>query len=143
MAWADRQTLQALRDGPAAQEQGLPLLAHVLAAEHVWLSRLLAREASHPVWPQLDLDGCEALARENASGFLSLIGSLGETDLDRSIRYRNTKNQEFTSRIVDILTHVVIHGAYHRGQIARILGTSTGSAVSTDFITFAREVEPI
>ena len=51
-----------------------------------------------------------------------MIERLIETDLEKSILYRNTRNQEFTSRIVDILTHVVIHGAYHRGQIARVVG---------------------
>ena len=115
----------------------------VLAAEHIWLSRITSREASHPVWPQLDLAGCQALAQENASGYLGLIEGLSEADLEKPILYRNTRNQEFTSRIVDILTHVVIHGAYHRGQIARVLGASAGSAVNTDFITFARNVEPL
>ena len=72
-----------------------------------------------------------------------MIENLSEADLDSPIHYRNTRNQEFTSRIVDILTHVVIHGAYHRGQIARVLGVSAGSTVNTDFITFARNVEPL
>jgi uncharacterized damage-inducible protein DinB len=143
MSWADGEVLQALGDCPAAQEEGLPRLAHLLAAEHIWLSRITARDASHPVWPQLDLAGCQALAQENASGYLSLIESLIEADLQKPILYRNSSNQEFTSRIVDILTHVVIHGAYHRGQIARVLGASAGSAVNTDFITFARNVEPL
>lgn len=143
MSWADGEVLQALGDCPAAQEKGLPLLAHVLAAEHIWLSRVTGREASHPVWPQLDLAGCQALAQENASGYLGLVEGLGEADLEKPVPYRNTRNQEFTSRIVDILTHVVIHGAYHRGQIAKVLGASAGSAVSTDFITFARNVEPL
>src|SRR3954453_20573888 len=80
MAWADREVLQALSDCPAAQEEGLPRLAHPLAAEHIWPSRITGREASHPVWPQLDLAGCQALAQENASGYLSLIERLIETD---------------------------------------------------------------
>ena len=48
MAWADREILQALRDCPAAQEQGLPLLAHLLAAEHIWLSRITAGKRATP-----------------------------------------------------------------------------------------------
>ena len=139
MAWADREIFHALRDCPAAQEQGLPLLAHLLAAEHIWLSRITGREASHPVWPVLDLASCECLEQENASRYQSLIENLSEAELDSPIHYRNTRNQEFTSRIVDILTHVVIHGAYHRGQIARVLGASAGSSVNTDFITFVAQ----
>jgi hypothetical protein len=35
MAWADAQTLAALRDCPAARAEALGLFAHLLAAEHV------------------------------------------------------------------------------------------------------------
>jgi uncharacterized damage-inducible protein DinB len=143
MAWADEEVLRALQDAPAALEEAIPLLGHLLAAEHIWLCRITGREAIHPVWPQLDIAGCDGVARENASGYLGLIAGLREPDLEKPIHYRNTRNEEFTTRLIDILTHVVIHGAYHRGQIARILGATTGSAVNTDFITFARNVEPL
>jgi hypothetical protein len=31
----------------------------------------------------------------------------------------STEGQEFVTPVIDILTHGVVHGAYHRGQIAR------------------------
>ena len=39
----------------------------------------------------------------------------------------------------DIVTHVALHGAYHRGQIAWVLRHGAGEPVSTDFITMVRE----
>ena len=71
-----------------------------------------------------------------------LVRRIGPGQLEVPIRYRNTKGQEFATPVLDILTHVVIHGAYHRGQIAKCIGRCGGVAVNTDFITFAREVEP-
>ena len=142
MAWADQQVLAALRACPAAQAEALPLLAHLLAAEHIWLSRLTHREASHPVWPQLTLAECANLAQENAAGYLALVGRLSASDLGAVLRYRNTKGEEFVTPVIDILTHVVIHGAYHRGQIAKALGRAGTPAVNTDYITFARSVAP-
>jgi uncharacterized damage-inducible protein DinB len=142
MAWADRQALQALRACPAAQGEALPLFAHVVAAEHIWLARLRGREAGHPVWPPLTLAECEALAGENAAGYAAVLGELSEADLATAVRYRNTKGEEFATPILDVLTHVVIHGAYHRGQIAKALGRAGVPAVNTDYITFARSVEP-
>jgi uncharacterized damage-inducible protein DinB len=94
------------------------------------------------VWPQLTLDECQSLAEENAAGYADLIAALGDHDLTAAIRYRNTKGDEFANTAIDILTHVVIHGAYHRGQIAKVLSRSGVLAVSTDFIIFARAVEP-
>jgi uncharacterized damage-inducible protein DinB len=53
--------------------------------------------------------------------------------------YRNQSDQEFSTSIVDILTHVVIHGSYHRGQIAKILGRAGAAAPMTDYIAYVRE----
>src|ERR1700730_16701188 len=132
MTWADRQILAALRDCPTAQAEALPLLAHLLAAEHIWLSRIQQRAASFPVWPQLEASACERLAGENAAGYTALLELLSEAHLAEPIRYRNTKGQEFVTPVIDILTHVVIHGAYHRGQIAKAIGRCGVPAANTD-----------
>ncbi len=143
MSWADLQTLDSLRECPQAQGEALPLLAHVLAAEHIWLARLQHRESTHSVWPQLSLEHCADLSHKNATGYASYVASVDETELAVAVCYRNTRGEEFTNSAIDILTHVVIHGAYHRGQIAKALGRHGVSATSTDFIMFARAVEPV
>ena len=106
---------------PAAQGEALPLLSHLLAAEHVWLVRLERRTASRSVWPTLTLSECEALAAENAAGYAGFLDRRSEGDLTEVVQYKNTKGLEFATPVIDILTHVVIHGAYHRGQIAKAL----------------------
>jgi len=141
MAWADTQALAALRDCPAAWAEALGSFAHVLAAEHIWLSRLQGREPSRPVWPALSIPECEALAAENAAGYAAYSDKQAETDLATVVRYRNVQGEEFANTVLDILTHVVIHGAYHRGQIAKAIGRGGGQAVNTDYIIFVRSVE--
>jgi len=142
MAWADTQALAALRDCPAAQAEALGLFAHVLAAEHIWLARLQGREASRPVWPALSIPECEAVAAENAASYAAYVDTQAEPDLTTVVRYQNSKGEEFANTVLDILTHVVIHGAYHRGQIAKAIGRAGGQAVNTDYIIFVRSVEP-
>jgi uncharacterized damage-inducible protein DinB len=142
MSWAHRQTLAAVRDCPAVQTEALPLLAHMLGAEHIWLSRLRGQPATHSVWPTLTATECEQLLDENAAGYESFASGLGDHDFSAVIRYRNSKGDEFANTVIDILTHVVVHGAYHRGQVAKALGRAGVAAVSTDYITFARTVEP-
>ena len=106
------------------------------------MSRIEDRQASHAVWAQLDLAGCESLAYANAEGYGAVMGGLSDADLDEKVIYRNTKGEEFSTPIVDILTHVVMHGAYHRGQIARAFGAAGAAAPSTDFILYTRVAEP-
>lgn len=142
VAWADRRALEALRATPAAHAEAVPLLAHLLAAEHVWLARLEGREPRLTIWPTLTLDECDALATENAAGYLALLGRLDEGQLAASVRYRTNQGKEFVTPALDILTQVITHGPYHRGQIAKIIGRCGGTAVITEFITYIWETEP-
>jgi uncharacterized damage-inducible protein DinB len=142
MAWADAQVLDSLRGCPAAWNEALGLFAHVLAAEHLWMSRLQGRASSQSGWPSLSLEECAALATENAGSYSSYIDQQSEIDLSRVISYRNSQGEPFVNTVLDILTHVVIHGAYHRGQIAKVIGRAGGRSVNTDYIIFARSVEP-
>ena len=139
VAWANRRVIEALRTQPPAQKEALPLVAHLLAAEHIWLSRLRGSAATVAVWPQLTLDQCVALAEENASGYASFLTALGPADFTRSVSYRNTKGTEFQTTLLDILTHVATHGSYHRGQVAKAFGRAGCQAANTDYITFVRE----
>jgi uncharacterized damage-inducible protein DinB len=140
MTWADAQSLAAIRDHSETQAEALRLFGHVLAAEELWLARLETREQRHPGWPTLSVAGCESLAAENARGYQAYLERLTDSDLASVVRYRNTQGVEYASAVVDILTHVVIHGAYHRGQVARIIGQAGGQTPNTDYIVFVRSV---
>lgn len=137
--WADRRILDALREAPAVQAEALPLQAHVLAAEHVWLSRLNQRDPRHVVWPTLSLEECEQLLAENETGYRSFLDKFSDEQLSEVKQYRNAAGQEFATPVVDILLQVFTHGGYHRGQIAKIIGRHGGTVPFTDFIFFARE----
>ncbi len=139
-AWANQRTLAAVRSTPAAHAEALPILSHLLAAEHVWLSRLQQREPQHAVWPTLDIDHSAALAAENEAGYQALLAQLEGDELSTVIRYRTSQGHEFATSMQDILTQVLLHGPYHRGQIAKIIGRCGGVAPNTDYITFTREV---
>ena len=142
MAWADRQVLAVVPGDLALQGEVLPLLSHLLAVEHIWLFRICRRPACVQVRPSLTLAECERLAGDNTAGYAGLLRALTDTDLEMGVPYRTNRGEEFVTPIIDILTHVVIHGAYHRGQIARALRRAGVTPVDTDYITFARTMEP-
>lgn len=138
-AWANARTLGALRGCAAAQAEGTPLLAHLLAAEHVWLARLERRIPQLAVWPALDLEGCALLLADNEAAYRAYCDQLAEEQLVEAITYRTSQGAELVSSAGDILLQVITHGGYHRGQIAKIIGRNGGVATNTDFITFTRE----
>lgn len=138
MAWADACVLEGLRTSAGSDAQALEYFAHVLAAEHLWLSRIRARSAELAVWPQLTLDQCANVAVRNRHGFADLLAETAPSDLERPVGYRNSAGLDFVSRLDDILYHVALHGAYHRGQVSLMVRRSGGTPVPTDYIAFVR-----
>jgi uncharacterized damage-inducible protein DinB len=105
----------------------------------VWLTRLRGGDiAGIQVWPALTVAECASLADRMHAEFEQLIDEL-PADLGGTITYRTFAGDEFTSSVRDVLTHVAIHGAYHRGQVAKLLRTAGLTPMNTDFITFTRE----
>jgi uncharacterized damage-inducible protein DinB len=144
MAWADRRVLTAIRASPEAVEPAVAgLFSHVLAAERVWLLRLNGEDSSlQPVWPELSPAGMESLAQANAAAFRDLLARSEPRDLGASVSYANTRGIEFHTQVIDILTHVALHGSYHRGQIALRIREQGGEPMETDYIAFARSNPP-
>jgi uncharacterized damage-inducible protein DinB len=138
LAWADGETLAALRGAASPPERAVKLYAHVLTAEHVWLSRLKQQPSRLPVWPDMDLAACQALARENAADYAAYVESLTPGDAAREVDYRNSAGDAFRSAIGDVLLHVCLHGSYHRGQVAMLLRDSGAEPRATDYIAFTR-----
>jgi uncharacterized damage-inducible protein DinB len=139
MAWADARVLESLRQ-PAVPQRALDLYAHVLGAEHVWLTRLEQRPAAVAVWPVMTLEECEWLAHENRGAFGAYADRLTSDDLRRTVHYRNSAGQAFDSAIEDILVHVAMHGSYHRGQVTLLVRDAGAEPQPTDFIAFVRGV---
>src|SRR4051812_28883944 len=138
LEWADARVLQSLRSAHSVLKKDLDLYAHVLGAEHVWLSRINGLPPKVAVWPSLTLDECERLGGENATAYQNLAFDLTPEAPQRLVTYRNSAGDEFTSTVEDILTHVSMHGAYHRGQIAASLRAAGDTPIPTDYIAFVR-----
>jgi uncharacterized damage-inducible protein DinB len=138
LEWADARVLQSLRSAQMILKKDLDLYAHILGSEHVWLARIKGTTQRLAVWPTLTLDECERLGGENAAGYQQLALDLTPETRQRAITYRNSAGDQFTSTLEDILTHVSMHGAYHRGQIAASLRAAGDTPIPTDFIAFVR-----
>ena len=58
LEWADEQVLESLRRCVKAPSDALNVYAHIIAAEHVWLTRMLGVPQRIAIWPELSLDDC-------------------------------------------------------------------------------------
>jgi uncharacterized damage-inducible protein DinB len=140
LEWADTRVLESLRNCRRPLPAAISLYSHVLGAEHTWLRRISGESPAVAVWPDLSLDECEALARENAATLRQLVASMTAHDLDKAVTYRNSTGAEFTTGFEDILLHAAMHGSYHRGQVAALLRSAGEEPAPTDYIHWVRGV---
>jgi uncharacterized damage-inducible protein DinB len=137
--WANREVLKAIRVSGGDSGRSLELLSHIFASERLWLERLKQQPQSVPVWPKFDLDQCETQSFDLGRLWLEYLDLITAGDVSLSVSYTNTKGEVWTSTIEDILTHVALHSAYHRGQIASHMREIGQQPAATDFIHGVRQ----
>jgi uncharacterized damage-inducible protein DinB len=137
-AWAAAALAAALTD----EDRHAPArryLAHVFTSDQVWLRRLTGESTDDLVlWPEIGAEACRALARENAAAYPALLAGLTDEDLERNVVYRTMTGVRHETAATDILDHVLLHGAYHRGQAAAALRAAGDTPPATDYIVWVR-----
>ncbi len=137
--WANREILSVLQANDGNPARSLEWLAHVLSAERLWLERINNTPQSLPVWPHVSVEQCAQQVEEIASLWKNFLADKTEFDLARLVAYKNSKGEAFNSRVDDILTHIITHSAYHRGQIAADMRAAGITPAYTDFIHGVRQ----
>lgn len=148
--WANRRILDTAarlspeelsRDLGSSFPSVLETLAHVLAAEWIWLVRW--RGSSPPGLPESwDLSSLEAVRARWAdveADQRAFVEGLDGAALDRVVAYRDTRGNPYQNPLGQLLRHVVHHSTYHRGQVITLLRQLGADAVATDYVVYLRE----
>lgn len=147
--WANRRVLDACaalpdeavrRDMDSSFPSVLATLEHVLSSEWIWLERWNGRSplAAPDAWDLSTLVRIrEEWARvENAQA--AFLRSLTDDGLSDPVEYRNTRGQQFTAPLGQLMRHMVNHSTYHRGQIATMLRQLGHAPPATDLVLYHR-----
>jgi uncharacterized damage-inducible protein DinB len=137
-AWANQEVLNAIEPDDATS-QSLYLFSHVLSAERLWLERIRQQPQSLPVWPRFTVEECKRLASEMGSSWQKYLNEVDSSQLSDEVAYRNSKGERWTNSVHDILSHVLLHSSYHRGQIAKEMRAQGKQPAYTDYIHAARQ----
>jgi uncharacterized damage-inducible protein DinB len=89
-------------------------------------------------WKNLSLDEAIILSSQSTKEWIDFLKDMTENDFDVSIKYVNTKGESYSSTIKEMLTHVINHSTYHRGQAANLVRNSGGIPALTDYIVYVR-----
>lgn len=136
--WATSALIRALAGTPAPS--ALRAVAHTLAADRIWWCRLTAAPVDTEVWPEPgDLP---ALAASASANWRAMLDETDERGLDRLVSYQNSRGHAFGTSVADILDHVLLHAAHHRGQANAALRAAGAVPPALDFIAWVRAHPP-
>ncbi|SHL99727.1 Uncharacterized damage-inducible protein DinB (forms a four-helix bundle) [Mucilaginibacter sp. OK098] len=123
-------------------EKPVELMAHLLVAQQIWLSRCKGLPAvGGALWPDWKADTFSDIIAKNSNEWLNYIDSLQENDFEKSIPYKNSKGESFENKLPDVLAHLINHGTHHRAQIGQQLKfAGADSLPNTDYIAYIRQL---
>lgn len=138
-AWADARLLAAAGAAGSDPATVVRELAHVRAAQEIWLARVEGRTPTLPIWPEMTLAELATTGQALDAVLARLLRALTPGDLARDITYANSSGREFRTPLGDLLLHLFTHGQYHRGKANAALHAMGAETVNVDFITWHRE----
>jgi uncharacterized damage-inducible protein DinB len=149
-AWANARLFRALA-ALSTEQYARPLgssfssirdtMAHIVAAEWIWLQRWHGESPSaFPEWAAAP-DRAELRSRLDAieAERDAFLDGLSAADLQRVVSYRNLKGEPWAYPLGMQLVHVLNHSTYHRGQLATMCRQVGAAAPATDLLVFLDE----
>jgi uncharacterized damage-inducible protein DinB len=147
--WASRRLVDAAarltpeeltRDFQTADRSVLRSLAHVFAADRIWLARLTQAPTPQFIteedyslsvlqndWPAL-LDRWQQWAAD-----------LTDESAQAIVAYKDMKGNPYSQPLWQLVLHVVNHGTHHRGQVSGFLRVMGHSPPPLDLVFYYRE----
>ncbi len=138
--WANRRIVAALkRDSCDAARR---ILAHLLIAEKEYFERLYGKDSTgFDFWQNLSIEECGSQAVETAELYERLLKRFDEEGLDLRAKYRTSAGAEYENTFREMLAHVLLHSATHRGNIVAKMRESGFAPPPIDYIIYLRETK--
>jgi uncharacterized damage-inducible protein DinB len=113
-------------------------VAHILAAEWIWLERWLGRSPK-ALLPAADFPTAASIrerwatVEQDRDGF---IQTLTAAKLQEPVAYINIRGEPYSYLLWQQMAHVVNHSTYHRGQVTTLLRQLGAEPQSTDLLLY-------
>ncbi|MFD2932832.1 DinB family protein [Spirosoma flavum] len=137
--WANRRLIDAIENINNPPARAIALMGHILSAQHVWFGRIIHASTFVTIWEDIPVSWMGETAERQHRQLVSHLLGLSESDMLQLAEYINTKGIVYQSSLLNILTHLSHHAAYHRGQMVQLIRPMLEEAPETDFIVWTRE----
>ena len=138
--WANMRVLIALEKGDIKDDKALSLFSHLLSAETVWWLRIRGLPtAPFPLWEQYSINELKTMTEETGAKWKEYLKNHKFETFEEMIFYQDSSGKKRETVIREIITQVVTHSAYHRGQISQRLRELEMTPPEIDYIHFQRQ----
>ena len=137
--WANRRVIDALETVAQPPTRAVAVMGHILSAEQVWFGRVANESVFVSIWEDIPVSWMVETAERQHRKLVSYLEGLPELDLLQRVEYHNSQGNPYQSTLLDILTHMSHHAAYHRGQVVQLIRPMLTEAPITDFIVWTRD----
>ncbi len=113
------------------------VIAHMVLTEWVWFQRWVGvNPPAAPAWADDDLPDLLARMSEVEKGRSEFLAGLSDKELSSRIDFTYLSGAAGSHKLQDLLTRVVNHGTFHRGQLTSMIRQLGVAPPSTDFVVF-------
>ena len=148
-AWANAAFFAELQHCPDQHHEprhvAIRQLNHCLVVNRIMKAHLTGKSHSYTADNTPETPGLSELAAAVAASdqwYLDYLETLSEADLAETIAFVFTDGDRGCMSRQEILTHAAIHGAYHRGEVGRILRQISAPLPWDTFAVFLHQTEP-
>ncbi|GAB4028525.1 DinB family protein [Spirosoma koreense] len=136
--WANMRVIDALDSVQNPPARAVAVMGHVLAAQHVWYGRMAHESVFVSIWEDIPVSWMSETAERQHRQISSYVSGLTEAELSQPIDYVNAQGTPYRDLLIDLLTHMSHHAAYHRGQVVQLIRPMLSEAPVTDYIVWKR-----
>ena len=141
-AWANDEILKALDAIDSGKygtlrHRAIRVLNHTHVVDCIFAAHLLGSKHEYSATNTVEtptLDGLGGATRERDKWYIDYVDALPQSQYGELISFRFTDGDAGRMTREEILAHIVNHGAYHRGQVGRLLEEASAS-VPRDLFT--------
>ncbi len=130
--WANLCVLEAMVSAPKVPLKVLEIFSHEIAIQRIWLDRINDNDSEVHLDEVFNLEIMLELLEINYTEMMAIIE---KQDFNQLIAYKiPPSNIDYVITVHEILTHLLLHAAHHRGQIALLLRQENLKVPEVDFI---------
>jgi uncharacterized damage-inducible protein DinB len=138
--WATSELIKSMKNAQPLNDRPLLLLSHILSSARIWLNRINGETPAVGMFQERTLSECETLMKENKSDWLDYLNTVDEQEMNRVFDFIfPVDGSKKRISVIDGITHLMYHSAYHKGQIVTQLKGTVETLPFPQYVIYASE----